>query len=124
VDLKWYKDMDEEPFLQLVPSYGGQPQVVMRRMKVGHRSMNTSIGQMIDQMLVMDRPSIDISGKYHCRVSTFYEDTVSTLDITVFGREYLAITVTDDDDEDNIYRSRCWPCPSLFLTSRLSGPIL
>ena len=91
-------------------------------MKVGHRSMNTSMGHRIDQMIVMDRPSIDMSGKYHCRVSTFYEDTVNTLALTVFGRDYLAITVTDDDED--IYRARCWPCPSLLLTPRHSAAVL
>ena len=59
-------------------------------MKVGHRSMNTNMVHRIDQMIVMDRPSIDMSGKYHSIVATLYEDTVSTLSLTVFGREYLA----------------------------------
>ena len=46
VDLKWDKDTDEEPFLQLVPSYGGQPQVVGEvDYVVGHRS-NTTMGHM------------------------------------------------------------------------------
>ena len=103
LDLKWYKDTDEEPFLQWVPSTGRQPQVVgegnllTRRMKVGHRTMNTTMGYKIDQLIVMERPTVDMSGEYHCRVATFYEEIISTLSLTVFGRKSFSKTFVDDD---------------------------
>ena len=120
VDLKWYKDTDEEPFLQWVPSYGGQPQIVGEvDYVVGHRSINTTMGHMIEQMIVMERPTIDMSGEYHCKVATFYEEIISTLTFTVFGRE--ASANTEDDDDNDISRPRCWSCPSLLHSSRPCG---
>ena len=55
-------------------------------------------------MIEMERPTIDMSWEYHCKVATFYEEIISTLTFTVFGREASANT---EDDNDDISRPRC-----------------
>ena len=92
IDLKWFKDTDEQPFLQWVPSYGKEPQVLrmgdhlMIGMTVGHRSMNTTKGYRIDQKVVLYSNRTEISGNYSCKVATFFDEVIRTLTLTFFGR--------------------------------------
>ena len=95
LDLKWYRDMDEEPFLQWVPSSQRPPQVVgeenllTRRMNMEHMTANTTMGYRIEQIIVMEGPTVELSGEYHCRVATFSEEIINSLIMTIFGKEEL-----------------------------------
>ena len=92
LDVKWYKDGEQEPFLQWIPSLDKRPQLVTDRrhlagaaVRVAHRATNTSQGRRVDQALVIKRATTQLTGHFRCRVATFYDDLTSVLQITVFG---------------------------------------
>merc|ERR1719195_2572198 len=81
LDIKWYFDNEEEPFLQWVPSAGRQPQTIgprfRSRVDTEHLLSNTSRGLVTSQVLRVDQPSILTSGLYHCKVATFTTEEIS-----------------------------------------------
>jgi len=89
LDIKWYRDIHEEPFLQWVPSSGRKPQTIgdrNSRIVVKSRSSNTSIAgqQLVEQVVRIERPGIGQSGDYHCKAATFTHEETSTHTLTVF----------------------------------------
>ena len=60
---------------------------VVTSMEVGLRSFNTTRGIRIDQKIILKNISVAVSGEYHCRVATFFEEFVHSLSLTVFGKE-------------------------------------
>jgi len=89
LDIKWYRDIHEEPFLQWVPSSGRKPQTIgdrKDRLHVKSSSSNTSIAgeQLVEQVVRIEKPGIGQSGDYHCKAATFTHEETSTHTLTVF----------------------------------------
>ena len=90
LDMKWYFDMDDEPFLQWVPSSGRKPQTIGQRFKsrviTRHILTNTTEGYKTEQVIRVLRPTIHISGDFNCRVATFTQEYIGTHSLIVFGK--------------------------------------
>jgi hypothetical protein len=91
LDIKWYFDTEEEPFLQWVPSSGREPQTVGQifksRVTTRHTLSNTTHGYKTEQVIRVVRPSIHMSGHYHCKVATFTQEDLSTHNLVIFGKK-------------------------------------
>ena len=90
LDMKWYADSAEEPFLQWVPSSGRQPQTVGQgytaRVTTRHVLTNTTGGFRAEQVIRVSRPTIHTAGDYTCKVATFTQESASTHSLVVFGK--------------------------------------
>jgi len=102
LDVKWYKDKDQTPFLQWIPSLSRKPQLVDEsrilagNIKVGFRFINSTELivdkkendwkdlKQIDQILILENITTEIAGEFHCRVATFFHDVTKSQIITVF----------------------------------------
>ena len=89
IDMKWYYNSDEQPFLQWVPSSGRQPQTIGQRFKgrieTHHNLSNDTELFKTDQVIRVLRPTIHTSGEYTCRVATFTQERATTHSLIVFG---------------------------------------
>ena len=95
IDMKWYYNSDEQPFLQWVPSSGRQPQTIGKRFKgrieTHHNLSNNTEGFKTDQVIRVLRPTIHTSGEYTCRVATFTQESATTHSLIVFGNIHCLI---------------------------------
>jgi len=126
LDIKWYKDQDQTPFLQWIPSLSRKPQIleqsrsVAGNVKVQFRRYNvskksTSGRQRIEQMVVFENITTEMSGDFHCRVATFSQELIRSLKISVFGLySPYRIFWTGGHSVFSLFRPRDWaPAPPL-----------
>ena len=116
LDIKWYFDTEEEPFLQWVPSSGREPQTVGQmfksRVTTRHTLTNTTHGYKTEQVIRVLRPSIHMSGHYHCKVATFTQEDTSTHSLVIYGKNTCHIIIFYIPPYS---RPRCRPLPLLLL---------
>ena len=116
LDIKWYFGTAEEPFLQSVPSSGREPQTIgqMFKSRVTTRDMltNTTHGYKTEQVIHVLRPSIHMSGQYHCKVATFTQEDISTHSLVIYGKNTCHIIIFYIPPYS---RPRCGPLPLLLL---------
>ena len=90
LDIKWYFDSEEEPFMQWVPSSGRQPQTIGQRftarVTTSHVLTNITDGFRAEQVIHVFLPTIHTSGDYTCKVATFTQESASTHSLVVFGK--------------------------------------
>ena len=95
IDMKWYYNSDDQPFLQWVPSSGRQPQTIGPRFKgrieTHHNLSNYTEVFKTDQVIRVLRPTIHTSGQYTCRVATFTQERATTHSLIVFGTIHLLL---------------------------------
>ena len=88
LDLKWYFDEQEEPFLQWIPSSGRKPQMIgstfRGRLITQHEVSNSSSSYKTEQVIRVMRPNIHLSGVYTCKVSTFTQEDATSHQLVIF----------------------------------------
>lgn len=93
LDIKWYFERTEEPFLQWVPSAGRRPQTIgprwRSRVSSRHAVTNSSEGWSAEQVVRVAQPSILTSGTYHCKVATFTTETIASHRLLIFGENHV-----------------------------------
>lgn len=120
LDVKCYFQRTAQPFIQWVPSAGRLPQSIGEswadRLELSHSFLNTSH----TLRMRLKRPTVEYSGLYECKVSTFHEEKTSSLNMIVFdpGEGPRLSYHTAEDGYVNISCSalRVFPEPSLHLT--------
>jgi len=89
LDIKWYFENEEEPFLQWVPSSKRPPQTIgprfRSRVETSHVRVNvTNDTFRVEQVIRVIQPSILTSGVYTCKVATFTSEQITSHNLLIF----------------------------------------
>ena len=78
LDIKWYFNGEPSPFFQWVPGQMSKPQIIGERFR-DHIDINHSVHEdsyKSHRALLLKKPSIELSGVYTCKVSTFLDEDI------------------------------------------------
>lgn len=86
LDIKWYFNGEPSPFFQWVPGQMSKPQIIGERFR-DHIDLDHSVhadSYKSHRALLLKKPSLELSGIYTCKVSTFVDEDVKRKKMTVF----------------------------------------
>lgn len=87
LDIKWYFNNEPSPFIQWVPGQMSRPQLIDERWR-GHVNLNHSVHAdafMRHRALLLTNPTLDLSGIYTCKVSTFLDEDIRQKKLTIYA---------------------------------------
>ncbi|XP_046400267.1 uncharacterized protein LOC124166674 isoform X2 [Ischnura elegans] len=118
--VKWFFDGDPEPVYQWIPRRRPQDFGRLRgRLDLNQRATN-DINTM-HRALVIRRPTVELSGKYTCLVSTFTEEKSVSETLVVFVPEKALMMSQSKQDRSDSVRVSCkaegvYPEPNITLS--------
>ena len=78
LDIKWYFNGEPSPFFQWVPGQMSKPQIIGERFRdlvdIDHSVHTDSYKS--HRALLLKKPSLELSGVYTCKVSTFLDEDI------------------------------------------------
>ena len=89
LDIKWYFNDHVVPFLQWVPGGGRRPQLIEPTLFHGHIDLDFKVDEDEDKAYRSIRilePTLEMSGNYYCKVSTFYQEEYVENNLILFGK--------------------------------------
>lgn len=89
LDIKWYFNDSHEPFFQWVPGQLKRPQVI-GELFARHLDLDYAVSDTRDRFkrhraLLLRRPTLDLSGSYTCKVSTFTDEEIRRKSMTIYA---------------------------------------
>eukprot|EP00095_Tigriopus_kingsejongensis_P006890 snap_masked-scaffold125_size330479-processed-gene-1.1 protein:Tk06890 transcript:snap_masked-scaffold125_size330479-processed-gene-1.1-mRNA-1 annotation:"hypothetical protein DAPPUDRAFT_238102" len=87
LDIKWYFNNEPSPFMQWVPGQMKRPQLIGDKFR-GHVDLNHSVDADAfkrHRALLLTHPSLELSGIYTCKVSTFLDEDVQHKKLTIYS---------------------------------------
>ncbi len=90
LDIKWYFNDSPSPFFQWVPGQMERPQVIGdlfgRHLDLDYAVRGTRDRFKMHRALLLRRPTLELSGSYTCKVSTFLDEEIRRKRMTIYGK--------------------------------------
>ena len=104
LDIKWYFNGEPSPFFQWVPGQMSKPQIIGERFR-DHVDVDHSVhtdSYKSHRALLLKRPSLELSGVYTCKVSTFLDEDVRRKRMVVYCKLMLLEGIRNHVDLNQI----------------------
>ena len=94
LDIKWYFNREPTPFSQWVPAQMARPQIIGQKFR-NHVDLDHVVHEdnyKSHRALLLKRPTLELSGTYTCKVSTFITEDIARKEMIVFCKcPYLSV---------------------------------
>ena len=95
LDIKWYFNGEPSPFFQWVPGQMAKPQIIGERFR-DHIDINHSVHKdsyKSHRALLLKNPTIELSGIYTCKVSTFLDEDIRRKRMVIYCKFFRFRTI-------------------------------
>ena len=89
LDIKWYFNNEPSPFYQWVPGEMDKPQIIGEKFK-GHLNLGHAVHRdhfKRHRALMIVNPTLELSGIYTCKVSTFLDEEIRQKRMTIYCKQ-------------------------------------